>query len=307
MELCFDDDIKIEDKYIFLMEKAAEECLRGEGLSEKQIDLSEVSISFVDRNRIRVLNRDYRNVDRETDVLSFPQYESSEDFPDDEIICLGDIVICLDKAKDQAEEFGHSLEREVMYLFTHSMLHLLGYDHMEDEEERVMRDRAEEVMKKLGLERKVYDHNSFDVVRLFRMALEAADFSYSPYSKFKVGAALLTGSGKIYTGTNVENISYGAGICAERTAVVKAVSEGETDFKAMAVASPGAEASPCGICRQVLAEFSPAGDMLVIFGKDEACLKVMKLSQLLPEAFSASIDGGLCEDSDTHVPEQEDV
>ncbi len=123
-----------------------------------------------------------------------------------------------------------------------------------------------------------------DVYRvLFRKALKASENSYSPYSHYAVGAALLTDHGRIFTGVNVENSSYGAGICAERTACVKAVSEGERDFRAIAVASPEGKASPCGICRQFLFEFSQ--DMDVIMGEDAEHLEVVKLSELLPDAF----------------------
>ena len=118
---------------------------------------------------------------------------------------------------------------------------------------------------------------------LFRKALKTAERSYSPYSGFAVGAALLTDHGKIFTGVNVENASYGAAICAERTACVKAVSEGERDYKAIAVASPQGKASPCGICRQFLYEFSP--DMDVITGADADQLECVKLRSLLPDGF----------------------
>ena len=101
---------------------------------------------------------------------------------------------------------------------------------------------------------------------LFAVAREAMKNSYSPYSKFKVGAALLTKEGKVFTGVNVENSSYGATVCAERTAVVKAVSEGYREFEAIAVASSEGIASPCGICRQFIFEFGD--DIRIITGND---------------------------------------
>ena len=102
---------------------------------------------------------------------------------------------------------------------------------------------------------------------LFSEARKAADFAYVPYSKFRVGAALLTGDGTLVTGCNVENRSYGLTICAERTAVVKAVSQGFRSFKALAVSTPDSQnpVGPCGACRQVLSEFMPP-DSPVIFG-----------------------------------------
>ncbi|MDO5047824.1 MAG: rRNA maturation RNase YbeY [Anaerococcus sp.] len=136
-----DDQIDMEDD----LRKVIEEVLLTEGL-----DLSyELSLSFVGRDRIRELNRDFRGIDRVTDVLSFPLDEDIK--IEGEASMLGDIVICLDVAKDQAKDFGHSLRREVMYLTAHSTLHLLGYDHMNDSDKAKMRKREKEVMKNLGV------------------------------------------------------------------------------------------------------------------------------------------------------------
>ena len=118
---------------------------------------------------------------------------------------------------------------------------------------------------------------------LYRIAKDMLRYSYVPYSKFSVGAALLGADGKVYTGVNVENASYGATICAERTAVTKAVSEGCRSFVAIAIASSGGEAWPCGICRQVLWEFC---DVLpVTTGEDEDHLRTLDITQLLREGF----------------------
>lgn len=119
---------------------------------------------------------------------------------------------------------------------------------------------------------------------LYRMAADVKNNAYAPYSGFRVGAALLAQSGKVYTGVNVENASFGATLCAERGAVAKAVSEGERKFRALAVASSAGEAMPCGICRQVLMEFEP--ELRVITGKDEEHLESYSLQELLPGAFS---------------------
>lgn len=119
---------------------------------------------------------------------------------------------------------------------------------------------------------------------LYRIANDVKENAYAPYSGFRVGAALLTRSGKVYTGVNVENASYGATLCAERGAVAKAVSEGDGEFRVLAVASSAGEAMPCGICRQVLMEFEP--ELRVITGKDEEHLESYSLQELLPGAFS---------------------
>lgn len=111
----------------------------------------------------------------------------------------------------------------------------------------------------------------------------ALEKAYSPYSKFKVGAAILTKSGKVFTGCNVENASYGLTVCAERVAVFKALSEGERDFEAMAVCSEGG-AQPCGACRQVLHEFAP--ELRIILGDAHGTeLSRNSLADLLPHAF----------------------
>jgi cytidine deaminase len=101
--------------------------------------------------------------------------------------------------------------------------------------------------------------------KLLKEAVEASKYAHCPYSNFRVGAAVLTASGKIYKGGNIENVSYGATVCAERVAIWKAVSEGEKDFQAIAVIGPGSkEAYPCALCRQVMVEFGL--DWLVISG-----------------------------------------
>ena len=118
---------------------------------------------------------------------------------------------------------------------------------------------------------------------LYRTACSVLQHAYVPFSGFRVGAALLTEDGTVFTGVNVENSSYGGTICAERTACVKAISEGVTDFTAIAIAAERGTAFPCGICRQFLFEFAPT--LRVIVGEDEAHLNVYTLQELLPEGF----------------------
>ena len=117
---------------------------------------------------------------------------------------------------------------------------------------------------------------------LYQQAIKAMENSYSPYSHYKVGAALLTRSGKVYLGCNIENASYTPSICGERTAIFKAVSEGERDFVAIAVVTANAGA-PCGVCRQVMREFAP--NLTVIIGNTEGQYNVLTLSDLLPHSF----------------------
>ena len=122
--------------------------------------------------------------------------------------------------------------------------------------------------------------------KLVALAKEAMKNAYAPYSKFQVGAALLAKDGRVFTGCNVENASYGATNCAERTAIFKAVSEGYREFDAIAiVASSGDFAFPCGICRQVLAEFMPEGK--VILDSDEKGMVTYSVRELLPLGFTS--------------------
>jgi cytidine deaminase len=122
-----------------------------------------------------------------------------------------------------------------------------------------------------------------DEPNLFDAALKAADNSYSPYSKFRVGAAILCADGSVVTGTNVENRSYGLTICAERSALVKAISQDKRDFLAITIATPDAEypVSPCGACRQVLSEFFPP-DAPVRFGNSETSCVTTTMAELFP-------------------------
>lgn len=150
--------IELTDKISETVEKVCNYSLEYEGFS----DSAEISVTFTDNENIRKLNKLHRNIDKETDVLSFPILEFDEegnvidsefDFDEDEVV-LGDIVISLEKAQEQAKSYGHSLIREVAFLTAHSMLHLMGYDHMEEDEEKVMFKKQEEILSYLGIERK---------------------------------------------------------------------------------------------------------------------------------------------------------
>ena len=128
------------------------------------------------------------------------------------------------------------------------------------------------------------------IEKLIKKAIEMLNFSYAPYSNFHVGAALLTSEGKIYTGCNIENAAYGPSNCAERTAIFKAVSEGKKEFEAIAIVG-GKNGKienfcpPCGVCRQVLAEFCKK-DFEIVLAKSKNEYKIMTVEQLMPESFS---------------------
>jgi cytidine deaminase len=122
--------------------------------------------------------------------------------------------------------------------------------------------------------------------QLIEAALGARKWAYAPYSKYKVGAALVTSSGKIYDGVNIENAAYPSGICAERVAVFKAVSEGEREFNTIVVATQNG-GTPCGACRQVLAEFGLDTQVIIVNGKGKVTQET-SVKDLLPGAFTSS-------------------
>lgn len=151
------DKIELTDEILKAVEDVCSYTLEYEGFNQP----AEISITFTDNENIQSLNRQHRGIDRATDVLSFPILEFDEDgniinedfdFDEDDVV-LGDIVISLEKAQEQAESYGHSLKREVAFLTAHSMLHLLGYDHMEEDEEKVMFKKQEKILSHLGIER----------------------------------------------------------------------------------------------------------------------------------------------------------
>lgn len=154
-------DLGLDYKEIY--EQVAKEVLNQEGCPYEV----EVSLTLVDPEVIKDTNREFREIDRVTDVLSFPMIEYTtpgdfsnveEDFsdcfnPESGELMLGDIMICLDRAREQAEEYGHSVKREFAFLIAHSMLHLLGFDHMEEDEARVMEAKQREALDRLGITR----------------------------------------------------------------------------------------------------------------------------------------------------------
>ena len=155
LKIYFENDQKkhaIKYKMQMLIRRTILETLDYEGMEND----AEVSVTFVDDEGIQELNKKFRNMDKPTDVLSFPlldyEGESEEPFFDDLCNNLGDIVISLERAMAQANEFGHSFEREVAFLTAHSMLHLLGYDHeLSEEDDADMRKRQNDIMDRLGL------------------------------------------------------------------------------------------------------------------------------------------------------------
>lgn len=152
MRYIFDDrqdKIDIKDELYEKIEDIVEEVLDYEGYSDDY----DISISFVDNKEIHELNKQFRGVDRATDVLSFPMLSDEFEDVEYEEMSLGDIVVSLERALEQSIEYGHSFEREVCFLVCHSMFHLLGYDHDTEENTREMREKEEAVLTKLNITR----------------------------------------------------------------------------------------------------------------------------------------------------------
>jgi len=269
----------------------AECCQAAEGVSQPLY----VHVVLTDDEHIRTVNAEYRGIDRSTDVLSFPTVNypkgktarscekrlRAEYDPEIGACMIGDILISYEHAVAQAAEYGHSVNRELCYLFAHGLFHLMGYDHMEDDERKEMRAMEEKALHMAGISREenASPVSDEELLALARIALNSA---YVPYSQYRVGAALLCENGRVFLGCNIENASYGLTNCAERTAVFKAVSEGETAFAAIAIASNGSAPYPCGACRQVLNEFAPNLRVLITWPEGQI---ETTLPALLPHSF----------------------
>jgi len=149
-------DIKENEKYDEIIEKVIEKCFEVENLLNSNLY---VSVLLTTPEHIRELNNEFRKIDKETDVLSFPMFEKSEldtmiknsDFGNEDI--LGDMVISIPKVEEQAKEYGHSFERELAYMVVHSFYHLMGYDHIKEEDKEIMRPKEEFVLTSLDIKR----------------------------------------------------------------------------------------------------------------------------------------------------------
>ena len=139
-----------------IVEKVLKKCFEEEGLIDSKLIMT---ITFTTPEEIRKINKKYRKIDRATDVLSFPMFEKDEldekiknkDFLYEDV--LGDVIISIDKVKEQAEEYGHSFERELSYMLVHGFYHLMGYDHIEEEDKKIMRPKEEKILNELKITR----------------------------------------------------------------------------------------------------------------------------------------------------------
>lgn len=359
MRISFSDDqdeVRVPEEAVKLLKQGLQAVAKLHKLSAK----TEVSVSLVNDEVIHVLNKDYRGIDRPTDVLSFALDEAEEpvEIGGPETHLLGDIIISAETAVRQGKEYGHGLNRELVYLGVHSLLHLLGYDHMNQDDKAIMREEEEKALQMIHLSQADLDkaagkadseHFAATVVdsasgkqiektvkskkqkensagikksikpkqdktdkgkkqkkgagtvsqndtkkadktikKLFKKALKTRENAYVPFSKFKVGAAVLTKSGKIYTGCNVENSSFGLTVCAERVAMFNAVMAGVRpgEITMLLVAADTEDVtSPCGACRQVMAEFEIPE---IIMANVRGDMQTISLEELLPFSFKAA-------------------
>ena len=287
--------IRLQGSNLFTapLELVADACAAAEGLTLP----CAVTLSLVDDAEIRTINREQRGLDQSTDVLSFPtiSYPPSvtasgaekrvrrEYSADEQAYLLGDIVISHEHVLAQAKEYGHSADRELCYLLAHGIFHCFGYDHTTPQKRTEMRIMEEKALDLAGEPRDGDKASVPSDEQLIALAKEAMRRSYSPYSHFKVGACVLSEDGRVFTGTNIENASFGMTICAERSAIFRAVSDGVKEFSAIAIAAESAAPWPCGACRQVLNEFAPDIRVLVAWDQDKTDQSTLK--EILPHGF----------------------
>ena len=149
-------NLEENNEYEKTVKKVLDKCFEEEGLSDSKLI---ITVTFTIPEEIRKINKEYRNIDRATDVLSFPMFEKEEldemiknkDFMHEDV--LGDIIISIEKVKEQAEEYGHSFERELSYMLVHSFYHLMGYDHIEEEDKKIMRPKEDKILEALKITR----------------------------------------------------------------------------------------------------------------------------------------------------------
>ena len=143
--------------YENVVKKVIEKCFEEENLINSKLV---VTVTFTTPEEIRKINKEYRNIDKATDVLSFPMFEKEEldeKIKNDDFVCediLGDIIISIEKVKEQAIEYGHSFERELSYMLVHGFYHLMGYDHIEEKDKKIMRPKEEKILNELKITRR---------------------------------------------------------------------------------------------------------------------------------------------------------
>ena len=149
-------DVQENEKYEKIVKKVLEQCFKEDYMLDSKLY---ITITFTTPQNIKEINKKYRNIDKATDVLSFPMFEKDEletKIKNKDYVCedvLGDIIISIEKVQEQAEEYGHSFERELSYMIVHGFYHLMGYDHIKEEDKKVMRPKEEKVLNDLKIKR----------------------------------------------------------------------------------------------------------------------------------------------------------
>lgn len=242
----------------------------------------EVSLSLIDDEEQRALNRQYRKLDRTTDVLTFAYLEDSNDsaLP---VVDLGSITISPQVAKRQAKEFRHPLERELCFLFIHGLLHIFGYDHESEADATIMFETQNRLLNDLPID--FYT----DFRKLEKLVKEAQSKAIAPYSNFHVGAVIVTKDGSYISGFNIENASYPATICAERVALYSAYQRGyrKEDIVSLGLVTESQNVGTCcGVCRQVMSELMNPSCPVYIYANDMKKHLYTTVRDLLPYVFT---------------------
>lgn len=250
----------------------------------ERFETCEVSLSLVTDEEQRELNRTYRQIDRTTDVLTFAYLEDGDEADRNlPMTDLGTITISPTVARRQAKEFAHPLERELAFLFIHGLLHIFGYDHVQEDEAKVMFDLQNSLLNSLE-----YDFYT-NLPRLKKELKKAQENAVATYSHFRVGAVVVTKDGHYIPGFNIENASYPATICAERVALAAAYSRGyrKDDIASLGCLTDSHRVGTCcGVCRQVMAELMPMNAPVYIFSSDLKDQLFTTVKDLLPSAFT---------------------
>ncbi len=244
----------------------------------------EVSLSLQTLEKMHEYNKKYRNIDRPTDVLTFA-YREADFVADEPVFDLGDIMLSIDVAKEQAKQYRHPLERELAFLFIHGLLHAFGYDHHRSEQE------AEEMF---ALQNDILNTLPYDFYtdqkKVKKLLLEAQKMAVSTYSHFQVGALVLTKDGKFHRGFNIENSAFGDSICAERCALFHTYALGyrKEDIVSLSLITSSSNiGTPCGSCRQVMSELMDENCPVYIYNKDETKHLFTTVKGLLPYMFTS--------------------
>lgn len=272
--------------YDFIYEKEVSQILEQFAKFFKIKSKIIVDLTFENPDVVHNLNKKYRGIDKTTDVLSFG-LDAFKLYKNMDFIPLGDIIINYQKIISQAEEYNHSEKREFCYLFTHSLLHLYGYDHKLKSEAKRMNFITEWIMNNINVRRKKMNNSMYTNLK------KLLNKSYAIYSNFQVACILIDKNGKEYKGVNVEAAAYPSGICAERNAIFSAITKGAKpyDFKEIHIISRKEEdvVNCCGACLQVMNEF--LDNDCVIYSYNNSGTKVRKSS--IREMMPFAVDGGL--------------